>query len=201
MRILLIGATGTIGRAVAAALRGRHDVIEASRHKAQYHVELTDPDSIRSLYERVGHVDAAVSTAGLAAWKPLAELTEVDFDFSLRNKLMGQVNVVRTGVHWVRDRGSFTLTSGILASQPLPGSAAVSVVNAGIDAFGRAAALELPRGLRINVVSPPWVSETLRAMGRDPAGGLPAADVARSYVESVEGTASGAIITPAGSGS
>jgi NAD(P)-dependent dehydrogenase (short-subunit alcohol dehydrogenase family) len=197
MRILLIGATGTIGRAVAAALRPRHDVIEASRHKAREHVDFSNPDSIRSLYEHVGHVDAVVSAAGQAAWKPLAELTREDFAFSLGNKLMGQVNVVRVGVNWVRDRGSFTLTSGILAQQPSPGSAAVSLVNAGVEAFARAAALELPRGLRINVVSPPWVSETLQVMGRDPAGGLPAVDVARSYVESVEGTRTGVVITPA----
>ena len=197
MRILLVGATGTIGRAVAALLRPRHDVVEASRRKARYHVDIADVDSIRSLYENVGHVDAVISAAGQAAWKPLADLNDGDFALSLRNKLMGQVNLVRIGANWVRDgNGSFTLTSGILANQPTPGSAAVSTVNAGVEAFGRAAALELPRGLRINVVSPPWVSETLQAMGRDPAGGLPAADVARSYVESVEGTQTGAILTP-----
>ncbi len=194
MRILLVGATGTIGRAVAAALRGRHEVVEASRHKAQHHVDMTDPDSIRSLYERVGHVDAVVVTAGGAAWKPLRDLTDADFDHSLRYKLMGQVNIVRVGMHWVRDGGSFTLTSGILAHKPTPGSSAVSIVNAAVEAFGRAAALELARGVRVNVVSPPWVAETLQAMGRDPAGGIPAAELARSYVESVEGTATGGII-------
>jgi NAD(P)-dependent dehydrogenase (short-subunit alcohol dehydrogenase family) len=195
MRILLVGATGTIGRAVAAALRDRHEVIEASRHKAAQHVDMTDLDSIRSLYERVGHVDAVVCTAGGAAWKPLAELTEADFDFSLRYKLMGQINLVRIGTHWVRDGGSFTLTSGILAHEPTVGSAAVSVVNAGVEAFGRAAALELRRGLRINVASPPWVTETLRAMGRDPSTGIPATDLARWYVSSVEGAATGEILT------
>jgi NAD(P)-dependent dehydrogenase (short-subunit alcohol dehydrogenase family) len=194
MRILLVGATGTIGRAVAALLRPRHDVVEASRQKARYHVDFADPDSIRSLYEDVGHVDAVVSAAGQAAWKPFSTLTDADFAFSLRNKLMGQVNLARIGTHWVRDGGSFTLTSGILAREPSPGSVAVSLVNAAVEAFGRAAALELQRGLRINVVSPPWVSETLQAMGGDASGGVPAADVARSYVESVEGTQTGQII-------
>ena len=198
MRILIVGATGTVGRAVVAALRERHEIIEASRRKSPQQVDITDLDSIRSLYERVGHVEAVIAVAGGAAWKPLADMTDADFDFSLRYKLMGQVNVVRIGTHWVRDGGSFTLTSGILAHQPVPGSAAVSIVNAGIEAFGRAAAVELPRGLRVNVVSPPWVAETLRAMGRDTAGGVPAAELARSYVESVEGTRTGEIITPAG---
>jgi NAD(P)-dependent dehydrogenase (short-subunit alcohol dehydrogenase family) len=196
MRILLVGATGTIGRAVATALRPRHEIVEASRHKAHEHVDVADEDSIRSLYERVGHVDAVVCAAGQAAFKPLDQLTDADFAFSFRSKLMGQVNLVRVGINWMRDGGSFTLTSGMLAQQPSPGSSAVSLVNAGVEAFARAAALELPRGLRMNVVSPSWVSETLRALGRDPTGGLPVADVARSYVESVEGTQTGIVIMP-----
>jgi NAD(P)-dependent dehydrogenase (short-subunit alcohol dehydrogenase family) len=196
MRILLVGASGTIGQAIAAALRPRHDLVEASRHKSHEHVDLTDEDSIRYLYHRLGRVDAVVCAAGQAAFKPLRDLTDQDFAFSVRSKLMGQVNLVRIGISELTDGGSFTLTSGILAQEPSPGSSAVSVVNAGAEAFTRAAALELPRGLRINVVSPPWVSETLRAMGRDPAGGLPAAEVARSYVESVEGTQTGGVIVP-----
>jgi NAD(P)-dependent dehydrogenase (short-subunit alcohol dehydrogenase family) len=198
MRILLVGASGTIGKAVAAALRPRHEVIEASRHKSHERVDLTDEDSIRFLYHRLGRLDAIVIAAGGAAWKPLAELTDADFLLSFRNKLMGQINLVRLGTSELTDGGSFTLTSGILAQQPTPGSAAVSLVNAGLEAFARAAALELPRGLRINVVSPPWVSETLQAMGRDPSDGLPAAVVARSYVESVEGKRTGTVITPSG---
>jgi NAD(P)-dependent dehydrogenase (short-subunit alcohol dehydrogenase family) len=196
MRILLIGATGTIGQAVAAALGERHDVISASRQKAHEQVDISDPTSLRSLFDRVGRVDAIVSAAGNAAWKPLADLTDGDFSFSLANKLMGQVNVERYGIAHVADRGSITLTSGLLAQQPTPGSAAVSLVNAGLEGFARAAALDAPRGIRVNVVSPPWVSETLEAMGRDPSGGLPAATVARAYVQSVEGSATGEVISP-----
>ena len=196
MRVLLVGASGTIGQAIAAALRPRHDIIEASRHKSRERVDIVDEDSIRFLYHRLGRVDAVVVAAGGAAFKPLHDLTDGDFAFSFRNKLMGQVNLVRVGISELTDGGSFTLTSGILAQQPSPGSSAVSLVNAGVEAFARAAALELPRGLRINVVSPPWVSETLRAMGRDPSAGVPVADVARSYVESVEGRQTGAVIVP-----
>ena len=196
MRLLLVGASGTIGKAIAAALRPRHDVIEASRHKSHERVDLADEDSIRFLYHRLGRLDAVVVAAGGAAYKPLDQLTDADFLFSFRNKLMGQINMVRVGSPELSDGGSFTLTSGVLGQQPAPGSSAVSLVNAAIEAFARAAALELPRRLRINVVSPPWVSETLTAMGRDPSGGLPATAVAASYVESVEGTRSGSVITP-----
>jgi len=109
---------------------------------------------------------------------------------------MGQVNVVRYGLAHVNDRGSITVTSGVLAQQPTPGSAAVSLVNAGLKGFARAAALDAPRGIRVNVVSPPWVSETLKAMGQDPSGGLPAAAVAKSYAQSVEGKETGQVISP-----
>jgi NAD(P)-dependent dehydrogenase (short-subunit alcohol dehydrogenase family) len=195
MRILLIGASGTIGKAVADAF-AKHELISASQGNSPEQVDISNPDSIRRLFARVGKVDAVISAAGQARFKPLTELTDDDFDFSIRNKLMGQVNVVRIGLESVNDGGSFTLTSGVLAQQPMPGSAAISLVNAGLEGFARAAALEAPRGIRINVVSPPWVSETLVAMGMDPKGGLPAATVARSYAESVTGKQTGIVIAP-----
>jgi NAD(P)-dependent dehydrogenase (short-subunit alcohol dehydrogenase family) len=196
MRILLIGATGTIGEAVAAALAGRHDVVRASRQKADEQVDIADPGSIRALYRRVGRVDAIVSAAGNAAFKPLRDLGDEDFAFSLGHKLMGQVNLVRFGLDAVADGGSITLTSGVLAQRPEPGTAAISLVNAGLEGFSRAAALEAPRGIRVNVVSPPWVTETLQAMGRPLGGGLPAEVVARAYLRSVEGKETGQVIRP-----
>jgi len=195
MRILIIGATGTIGAPLVAAL-AQHDLVLASRERAAEQVDLGDPASIRELYRRVGRVDAVVSAAGAARFAPLQALSDEDFAFSLGNKLMGQVNLVRFGMDAVSDGGSFTLTSGVLAQQPMPGSAAISLVNAGVEGFVRAAALELPRGQRVNVVSPPWVSETLVSMGQDPAGGLPAADVARAYLRSIDGDETGSVISP-----
>jgi NAD(P)-dependent dehydrogenase (short-subunit alcohol dehydrogenase family) len=198
MRILIVGATGTIGSEVAKALSGGgHEVVAASHGSTDLKVDITDPASIRALYERVGEVDAVVSCAGNAAWKPLAELGDDDFAFSLRHKLMGQVDLVRLGLGHVRDGGSFTVTSGVLARSPMPGSAAVSLVNSALEGFVRAAAIEAPRGIRVNVVSPPWVNETLRKMGMTGVPGLDAADVARAYVRSVAGTESGAVIEPA----
>jgi NAD(P)-dependent dehydrogenase (short-subunit alcohol dehydrogenase family) len=97
-------------------------------------------------------------------------------------------------MNFINDNGSFTLTSGVLASEPVPGSTAISLVNAGVEGFGRAAALEMPRGVRVNVVSPPWVSETLEAMGSDGSAGMPAAAVAKAYLASVEGHETGKVI-------
>ena len=196
MRILLIGATGTIGKAIGAALGGRHEVLLASRKQTPLEVDIADPVSIRALYAKVGKVGAVISAAGEARFKPLDELSDADFSFSIDSKLMGQVNVVRYGLDSVTDRGSITLTSGILAQHPSRGSGAVSLVNAALEGFTRAAALEAPRGIRINVVSPPWVTETLKAFGMPLEGGLPAATVARAYVRSVEGTETGQVIPP-----
>jgi NAD(P)-dependent dehydrogenase (short-subunit alcohol dehydrogenase family) len=194
MRVLVVGATGIIGRAVVAALSTEHDVITASRKGSQHEVDISKPDSVRQLFAGVGTVDAIVVAAGSAVFKPLAQLTDEDFAFTLSNKLMGQVNVVRYGLTSVRDGGSITLTSGTLSQNPVPGSAAISLVNAGIEGFVRAAALEAGRKARINVVSPGWVSETLAAMGRDPKTGLPAADVAKVYVQSVTGRQTGMVL-------
>ncbi len=198
MRILVVGATGTIGRAVVAALSPRHDIVPVTRRHSAITADLARPDSIRVLFQALGQVDAVVCAAGDAKFAPLDQLSDSDFQFSLDNKLLGQVNLVRYGFAHVRDGGSFTLTSGILARTPMPGSAAVSLVNSGLEGFTRAAALEAPRGIRVNAVSPPWVTETLQALGMDPSQGLPAASVARSYVESVEGKQTGAVLEPAG---
>ena len=196
MRILIVGATGTIGKAVVAALGGRHELILASHQKAAEHVDIANPASIHDLFSRVTRVDAVVSAAGRAAFKTFGALGDADFELSLRNKLMGQVNLVRIGLGFVSDNGSFTLTAGYLSRNPAPGSAAVSLVNSALEGFGRAAALEAPRGIRVNVVSPPWVTETLEALGRQAEGGMAAAAVAQSYVRSVEGNETGQVFDP-----
>ncbi len=193
MRIVVVGANGTLGRAVVQALQSRHEIVAVGRSHGQYNVDIVSRESIERLYAAVKPFDALVCVAGEARFGPLERLTDADFQLSLSSKLMGQVNLVRLALGHAAERGSFTLTSGVLSVEPTPGSAAISLVNAGIEAFARAAALEMPRALRINVVRPPWVSETLAAMGRDPSGGLPAKKVAAAYVESVEGRANGEI--------
>jgi NAD(P)-dependent dehydrogenase (short-subunit alcohol dehydrogenase family) len=194
MNVMVIGATGTIGRAIVERLRARHEVIEVGHKGGDFHVDISSRDSIRTLYEAVGPVDAVVSAAGLAKFAPLDQLTDEDFLMSLNNKLMGQVNLIRLGCRYLNDNGSFTVTSGVLSREPMKGSAAISLVNAGIDGFVRAAALEVPRGLRVNAVSPVWVKETLQALGMDSSSGMPAQQVALAYVESVEGKRNGEVL-------
>jgi len=197
MRVLLVGATGTIGSAIAAALPPRCEVIPVSHSVGDLRVDLADPGSIHEMYRKTGSVDAVISAAGTAKFAPLSYLTDEDFKISILNKLMGQVNLVRFGFDHVTNGGSFTLTSGILGRRPMVGSAAISLVNAGLEGFVRAAALEAPRNIRVNVVSPGWVTETLAGLGMDTEEGIPAEVVASAYIQAVQGSGTGSVIDAA----
>lgn len=203
MRFLVVGATGTIGSAVVSALKTNgHEVLEASRN-AKYPVDIRDPDSIRALYDEVGRVDGVISCAGNAAFKPLLELEDDDIERSLEDKLLGQVNLVRFGADHVRDGGVFILTAGIFSQDPPPGVPAIAMVNGGLESFARAAALDLPRDIRINTISPPFITETAREMGMSTEGTISAGENAEVYVAVAEGDRTGEVIFPgeeAGSG-
>lgn len=192
MKVIVIGATGVIGAAVAALLQERHEVVRASR-RGPVAVDLDDPATVDALFEAVPGADAVVCCAAGAPLTPLD--ADVDAADVVRAKLLGQVHLARRAVRHLRDGGSITLTSGTF-DRPIPGASFGALVNAGLEAFVRTAAAELPRGLRVNAVSPGWVSETLDALGMDGADGTPAADVARAYAEAVDGPAQGEILRP-----
>lgn len=198
MKVIVIGATGTIGSAVVRATGTNHEVIPVSFSKEAIKVDIADKSSIASMFEITGRVDGVICAAGLAKFGLMASLTDEDFAFCLNNKLMGQVNLVRIGIDHVNDNGSITLTSGILSSRPMQGSVAISLVNSAIEGFVRAVALEMERGIRINVVSPNWVVDTLKAYNMDPTSGTPVEVVAQAYVRALEGNMNGAVIDVVG---
>jgi NAD(P)-dependent dehydrogenase (short-subunit alcohol dehydrogenase family) len=191
-KILVIGAAGLIGKDVVKTL-GESECIRASRSSDE-RVDISDPKSLAALFERVGELDGIICTGGAARFKPWAELTDEDWTFSLANKLLGQVNVVRYGLKSVRSGGAITLTTGLASQYPAPGSAIITTVNSAVDAFVRAIAAEPSISVRVNAVSPGWVSETLQSMGRDPAGGIPAAEVAKITVRQFREGATGSVV-------
>jgi len=176
------------------AIGNRHEVIPVSFSKSAIKVDIADKTSIAKMFMTTGRVDAVISAAGSAKFSPMNSLTDADFALCLDNKLMGQVNLVRLGIDHINDNGSFTLTSGILSRKPIKGSTAISLVNSALEGFGRAAALEMPRGIRINVVSPNWVTDTLKAFKMDPSTGTPVEAVARAYVQALEGLMNGEVL-------
>ncbi|MCB9896057.1 MAG: short chain dehydrogenase [Planctomycetes bacterium] len=192
MKVLVVGASGTIGKAVADAIEAKgHQVVRASRHGEQQ-VDIQEPASIRAMYERVGKVDAVVSCAGNGAWKALGDLSDADLEYSWANKLLGNINLVRHGIAHVNDGGNFILTSGMFSQQPMPGVTALAMINGGLESFTRGAALDLPRNIRINTISPPFIKETAEKLGMP--GGLPTAENAKTYIDLLEGNQTGKVV-------
>ena len=194
MKILLVGGTGTIGQKVQQRLVEAHEVITVGHKDGDYQVDLGDKASIQRLFEQVGEIDAVVSTAGIAAFAPLNELTDEQFALGWNNKLMGQINLLRVGQAFVKEGGVILLTSGMLANDPMPGSASVSAVNGALNSFVKAASLELGNTLRVNAVSPVFVKETMEMMGMDSSAGMSAADTAKAYQAALEGDMTGEVI-------
>lgn len=195
MKVLIVGANGTLGKAVAAELRTRHDIIGASRSSGDVRVDLRDTASVEAMFRAAGPVDAVVCAAGKVPFAPLGELTEAQYLEGLQDKLLGQIRLVTAGTPHVRDGGSFTLITGILTEQPILSGAVASTVNGAVEAFARAAAIELPRGIRINVVSPTVLTEAMHAYapyfrGFEPVG---AARAAMAFSRSVEGRQTGQV--------
>ncbi|MGH8779811.1 short chain dehydrogenase [Paraburkholderia sp.] len=194
-KIVVIGATGTLGRAVAAELKARHEVIEVGATRGAHRVDGTDPASIERLFAEIGHVDGIVTATGKVHFGPLPEMTVEQFWTGLRDKLMGQINFVLTAQRYVNDGGSFTLTSGILADEPIREGASATTVNLALEGFVRGAAIELPRGIRVNVVSPTVLTESMDAYAPYFRGFEPvtAQRAALAYLRSVEGAQTGKV--------
>ena len=190
MKILLVGASGTIGQAVEENLKAHHEVVSANYANGDVKVDLGNPDSIRNMFEVVGHVDAVISTAGVAAFAGFDDLTDKDYQTALNNKLMGQINLLRLGKPFINEGGSITLTSGVLSREPMHGSSVISMANGALESFVKAAALEISN-FRVNVVAPVFVKETMAMMGMDTQDGLSAKDTAKAYVAAITGTMSG----------
>ena len=195
MRILVMGAAGKIGRAVVAELGQRHDIVEAGRSHADVRIDFTDRASLSAGLERVGRIDAIVSTAGDLAFAPLQALTADTIEVGLRGKLMGQVQLALHAVPFLADGGSITLISGVLADEPIAQGSVATMVNAGIEGFVRAAAIELPRGIRINAVSPGMIEESAAESATLFRGfeTVSSHRVALAYSRSVEGHRTGQV--------
>lgn len=193
--MVVIGATGTIGTEVVRELKvAGHEVISASR-KGPIRVDIDDRASIDALFTSISDIDAIICVAASGKLTPLEQLSDEEVELGLKGKLLGQIALFLRAVRHLHDGGSITLTSGTF-KEPTLGSAVGGIVNTGLEGFVRNVAMELPRGLRVNIVSPGWVKETLVKLGLDSAGGTPAIDVARAYIASVEGNMQGQTIFP-----
>lgn len=196
MKILVIGGTGTIGKTIVKHFLTGNEVIVASRTSSDYKIDIADTKSIKKLFKKTGKVDAIICAAGEAKWAPFKDLTEADYHIGLRSKLMGQVNVVRIGQKYLTKGGSITLTTGILADDPVYQTTSAAMVNGGIHSFVQAVALEMKRGIRVNVVSSGVVQDAYAKYESYFPGHPPIAmdRMILGYVRSVQGRGTGEII-------
>ena len=195
MRVVIVGAEGTVGRAAVSAL-AHHQIIKVGRSSGDIRADLIDAKSIAEMFEKLGRVDAVVACAGHVHFGPLQTMTGDQFMTGLQNKLMGQVNLVLVGKDHVNDNGSFTLTSGILDRDPIRQGANASTVNAALAGFVLSAAIEMPRGIRINVVSPGLLRDSAEKYDGFFPGHEPVSSerVGLAYVKSVDGGLTGRMI-------
>ncbi|QKN80742.1 short chain dehydrogenase [Scandinavium goeteborgense] len=197
MKIVIVGASGTVGRAVAAELdkNGQHQLIRVGHRQGDVLVDLTDEASVDALFSQTGKVDAIIATTGNVFFGPLSKMTAEDFTLGLQDKLLGQIRLALKGQHFLNDGGSITLISGIIADVPIAQGVNATTVNAALAGFVKAAACELPRGIRINLVSPTMLTESEAAYGPFFPGfeSVPATRVALAFRRSVEGVQSGQV--------
>jgi NAD(P)-dependent dehydrogenase (short-subunit alcohol dehydrogenase family) len=196
MRILIIGGNGTIGQPVSNHFSKDHEVLVAGRNSGDLIVDITDSKSIERNLEKVGKLDAIMCIAGEAKWADFKDLTEDDYYIGLRSKLMGQVNLVRIGQHYLNLNGSITLSTGILADDPVVKTTSAAMVNGGIHSFVKAVALEMENGIRVNAVSLGMVEDAYEKYkdyfpGHNP---VPMNKVVNAYIRSVKGKDNGEII-------
>lgn len=196
LRLILIGAEGDIGKAASEELSARHEVIKVGRNSGDIRADISDRASIDAMYRQAGEVDAVVSAAGAVHFGPLEEFTEEQFMIGLTNKIMGQVNVVLVGLNYVSDGGSFTLTSGVLDRDPIRLGAGAATANGALGGFVVGAAIEMPLGMRINVVSPGLLQASENRYGSFFPGHerVSSERVGLAYAKSVEGALTGQVI-------
>jgi NAD(P)-dependent dehydrogenase (short-subunit alcohol dehydrogenase family) len=196
MQVIVIGGSGTIGQAVVKELKQSHSVTVAGYSHGDIQVDITKPESIEAMYQSCkGKIDAVVATTGKVHFAELTQFTAENYYIGLNNKLMGQVNLVLIGLRYINEGGSFTLTSGILNHDPIVAGSSASMVNGALDGFVRAAAIEMPKKVRINVISPTVVTESMPKYASYFRGFEPvsASQVALAYSKSVEGAQTGQI--------
>ena len=200
LRILVVGASGVLGRAVVAELGARHEIVSAGSKSGHVRIDIADPESIVAGLRAAAPLDAVVCAAGAVNFAPLdaiapAPIVQSAYGLGLVNKLMGQVNLTLAAREVLRDGGSITLIAGVLADEAIVAGSSASMVNGALESFVRAAAIELPRGLRVNVVSPTVFEESMDGYGPffrgfDP---VPVLRAARAFSRSVEGRQTGQV--------
>jgi NAD(P)-dependent dehydrogenase (short-subunit alcohol dehydrogenase family) len=198
-KIVLVGASGTIGSAVERVLKqAGHEVIPVGSSSGKFQVRMEDRASCAALFKAVGSIDALAVAAGHVAFKPLFSLSADDWQKSLGGKFLGQVNLALEALSVLRDGGSITLITGITSRESIKDGVAAAAVSRAVEGFVMAAAADLPRGIRINVISPTVLEESMADYADYFAGFEPVSGerVGNAYLKAITGRMTGQTLIP-----
>lgn len=197
MKIIIVGASGTMGKYLTNAFQQEHEIITVGSKSGDFHIDITSPEAIENLFKKVGTFDALISTAGPTFVGPWSQLNDKQFRKGVDGKMMGQINLVLIGQHYINENGSFTLITGALTHEPQRNFANASAANGAVEGFVRAAAIELKRGIRINAVSPTVIEDSPQYFSYFP-GEIPTTMKQLEYCfrKSIFGANTGQIIKP-----
>ncbi len=196
MKIIVVGANGAVGQTAINALSDRHEIITVGRSSGDIQIDIENHESVRSMYNQVGKVDAVVCAVGHGHFGGVAEMSSEQFMKGITHKVIPQVNLVLVGIEHINDGGSFTLTSGVLNRDPIRGGASAAAANGALDGFVIGAAIDMPRGIRINAVSPGLLQVSVDRYDGFFPGHEPVSSerVGLGFCKSVEGAITGQVI-------
>ncbi|NND33960.1 MAG: SDR family NAD(P)-dependent oxidoreductase, partial [Saprospiraceae bacterium] len=188
MDILLIGATGTIGKEIEKLGKKReHQIFSVSR-QSHPSINIDEYTSLQGYFREAPAFDTIICTAGHASFGKLEDLSEKEIKTGLNSKLLGQINLVKVAVPKLKSGGTIILTGGMLAYAPWPATSNIATINAGLQGFVKAVNLELTDRKRVVIVHPPLVAETAQAMGMDATALPDSATVAETYLHATRPT-------------
>ena len=191
MKIIIVGAAGRIGKEVDQALSDGNEIVRVGVRSGDFQCDYTDTESVKNMFVEVGEFDSLISVAGRdSTFESFQYLDDEDYRYGFERKFLGQIRFLKYGENTIRDNGSFVFTSGFLSHYPNPASIATGPLNAAVDTFVNNTAPMLPRGIRINVVSPAPIVEP----GQEGKGLVTAAETAKLYVQAVEGNITGQVL-------
>ncbi|PHM29961.1 short chain dehydrogenase [Xenorhabdus budapestensis] len=203
MKILVIGATGNIGKHIISNIKKYHpllidnptdlEILQASRNSSEYPLDVFDTQQLDSFLSKNKMFEAIVCAFGKTNWTKPEKLS--DYEESIKNKALGQINVALRALQYVKPGGSITLTSGIVGKIMSPNGSQTAVTNGAIDAFVRSAATEITN-IRINVVSPRLLDESFTSYARFFPGQetCTGEQIAKGYIRSIYGKETGMVI-------
>ena len=164
-KVIVVGATGRLGSVVVGGLKD-YEVIRAGRSGPDLKIDALDFESASAALATIGPFDALISCAGVRApFKPFEELTMEDFAIGISNKCLSQLNLAKAAIPYLTENGSITLTSGIIGDEPILGGSAAAAANGALNMCVSTLAAEYAGKLRINIVSPSIIENSVEHYG------------------------------------